>query len=186
MARDKPTEVLLWQMTNRTARDFRVETEGRRYTSSAVSASADGLFRALVPAPATGWTAYFMELTFDVGATSPLKLTTEISITPDTLPFIGKPPDLATSVTMICTASDESRARKVARDVHRDLRQVSFAKTMKTHVSSNRLFINWEPTASIYDGGQQMQAYLEQKECDRFNYQLESGSEITLPPVNVD
>lgn len=186
MTQDAPTEVLLWQMTNPVARDFRVETEGRRYASSQVQVSADGLFRALVPAPATGWTAYFMELTFDVGAAAPLKLTTDIRITPDTLPFAGKPPDLVTSVTMICTASDESHARKVAQEVERDLAGATFALTMETHVSANRLFVNWEPTASIYDGGEQMRAYLKQKECDRFNYQLESGSEITLPPVNVE
>ncbi len=150
------------------------------------SSQCDGIFHAIVPAPATGWTAYFMELTYDVGAATPLKLTTEISITPDTLPFAGKPPNLATSVTMICTASNESHAREVAQDVQRELRDVTFARTMETYVAANRLFVNWEPTASIYDGGHQMQAYLQQKECDQFNYQLESGSEITLPPVNIN
>ena len=34
-----------------------------------------------------GWTASFIELTFDLGATTPLKLTTDIAVTPDTLPF---------------------------------------------------------------------------------------------------
>ena len=33
---------------------------------------------------AAGWTASFIELTFDVGATAPLKLTTDIAVTPDT------------------------------------------------------------------------------------------------------
>jgi len=37
--------------------------------------------------PAAGWTASFIELTFDVGARDPLKLTTDIAVTPDTLPF---------------------------------------------------------------------------------------------------
>ena len=40
-----------------------------------------------MPAPAKGWTAYFAEFTFDVGAKAPLKVTTDVRVTPDTLPF---------------------------------------------------------------------------------------------------
>ena len=39
-----------------------------------------------LPAPAAGWAAAFAEFTFDVGAPVPLKLTTEVFITPDALP----------------------------------------------------------------------------------------------------
>lgn len=42
---------------------------------------------ATVVAPAAGWTASFIELTFDLGAGVPLKLTTAVGVTPDTLPF---------------------------------------------------------------------------------------------------
>ena len=31
-----------------------------------------------MPAPAKGWTAYFVEFTFDVGAKAPLKVTTDV------------------------------------------------------------------------------------------------------------
>ena len=33
-----------------------------------------------------GWTAYMMEMTYDIGAVSPLKLTTSVKVIPDTLP----------------------------------------------------------------------------------------------------
>jgi hypothetical protein len=37
--------------------------------------------------PGRGWTAAFVELTFDVGGSVPLKLTTAVRVVPDTLPF---------------------------------------------------------------------------------------------------
>jgi PhoPQ-activated pathogenicity-related protein len=87
----KPTEVLLWQATNPTARDFRLETLGPVWKSSPVE-GASGVFTATVPNPEQGWSAYFMELTFDIGAGVPLKLTTNVTVTPDTLPFAAPNP----------------------------------------------------------------------------------------------
>jgi len=85
-AKTKPTAVLLWQATNPQARDFRLETLGPVWTATPVPA-AGGTFTAKTVAPAAGWTASFIELTFDIGAGSPLKLTTDVAVTPDTLPF---------------------------------------------------------------------------------------------------
>jgi PhoPQ-activated pathogenicity-related protein len=183
MATTTPSAVSLWQMTNPNARDFRVETEGRRYASNSIAADQDGLYRAKVNAPVTGWTAYFMEFTFDVGAATPLKLTTPVTVTPDTLPFADKAPDLPTSITMICEAANAMDAQTVASDVESELQGADFAQNVQTHVARSRVYINWQPTGSIYEGGQALRDYLETKECDGFNYQLESGPEITLPPV---
>jgi hypothetical protein len=36
-----------------------------------------------------GWTASFIELTYDVGAAFPLKVTTAVRVTPNELPFKG-------------------------------------------------------------------------------------------------
>jgi PhoPQ-activated pathogenicity-related protein len=85
-AKTKPTAALLWQATNPKARDFRLETLGPVWTSTPLTAEGD-TFTAKTVAPAAGWTASFIELTFDVGARDPLKLTTDIAVTPDTLPF---------------------------------------------------------------------------------------------------
>ncbi|MHB8863399.1 MAG: PhoPQ-activated pathogenicity-related family protein [Pirellulaceae bacterium] len=86
------TKVLLWQATNPDARDFRVETLGKKYTSTAVQDQGGGVYVGKVHAPPKGWTAFFLELTFDIGERVPFKLTTAVRVTPDTLPFSEKDP----------------------------------------------------------------------------------------------
>jgi len=86
-------EVLLWQAHNPAARDFRVEAIGRVWASSPVQDLGGGLYRATVPTPAAGWTAYMLELTFDSPADVPLKLSTPVRIVPDVLPFEYSLPD---------------------------------------------------------------------------------------------
>jgi len=43
-----------------------------------------------VTAPERGWTAYFVELTFDSGTPVPLRFSTEVRVVPDTLPHMDK------------------------------------------------------------------------------------------------
>jgi PhoPQ-activated pathogenicity-related protein len=90
-AQTKPVSVMLWQAHNPAARDFRLESLGPVWKStplSVASAAAGTLtYEASVGKPAQGWSAYFAELTFDIGASEPLKLTTDVTVTPDTLPF---------------------------------------------------------------------------------------------------
>ena len=47
---------------------------------------------ARVPAPAKGWTAFFVELTFPSGGKYPFKFTTAVRVLPDTLPFAAPVP----------------------------------------------------------------------------------------------
>ena len=82
----KPRAVRLWQATNPHARDFRLETIGKAWRSTDLS-SATSVYTASVPDPRRGWTASFVELTYDVGARVPLILTTDVTVAPDTLPF---------------------------------------------------------------------------------------------------
>lgn len=93
---DKPAEVKLWQATNPDARDFRIETLGPQYTSTALIDQGDGVYVGKVPEPAKGWTAFFVELTFATGNPEPLKFTTQVRVVPDALPhkFVatGRPP----------------------------------------------------------------------------------------------
>jgi len=85
---DKPIAVTLWQAHNPKARDFRVESLGKAYTSTVLTPEADGAYFAQVAAPAEGFTAFFVEVSFDSGIPSaPFKFTTEVSIVPDTLPY---------------------------------------------------------------------------------------------------
>jgi PhoPQ-activated pathogenicity-related protein len=83
-----PKEVRLWQAHNDKARDFRVESLGKVYTSTPMQAQADGTYVAHVDKPAKGYTAFFVEMAWDSSvANAPFKFTTEVSIVPDVLPF---------------------------------------------------------------------------------------------------
>jgi PhoPQ-activated pathogenicity-related protein len=89
-AADKPVEAKLWHATNPGARDFRLETIGKAWTSEPLKAAADGSYEARVENPAKGWTAFFVELTYKGPGGDPpvpLKLTTQVSVVPDVLPF---------------------------------------------------------------------------------------------------
>jgi PhoPQ-activated pathogenicity-related protein len=83
---DKPSKVLLWQATNPNARDFRVETIGKAWTSKPVEGDA-GQYSVSIPKPDRGWTAFFFELTYEGRGKYPLVFTTEIIVTPDEYPF---------------------------------------------------------------------------------------------------
>lgn len=187
LARDKPQEVRLWRAHNPEARDFRVETVGRNYTSTIVRPDEDGLYSANVAEPAKGWTAYFLELTYDVGAPTALKLTTNVKVVPDTLPFTGKPSHLPTSVTLVCSAPDESAAREIVRDAKTlEEKQDFAAEGLITHINSRRCYLNWVPNGSFEAGAKVLTEYLTKQQCDSIAYQLESGSGITLPPAAAD
>jgi hypothetical protein len=51
-----------------------------------------GVYVAKLVAPTSGWTASFIELTYDVGQTFPLKVTTAVKVLPDKLPFADLDP----------------------------------------------------------------------------------------------
>lgn len=91
-AKDKPSEVKLWQATNPDARDFRMETLGPQWQSTILNDQGGGVYVGKVAEPAKGWTAFFIELTFPSGKQGQFKFTTQIRVVPDTLPhkFVGK------------------------------------------------------------------------------------------------
>ncbi len=85
---DRPSAVKLWQATNPDARDFRLETLGPKWESTALPDQGGGVYLAKVPQPPKGWTAFFVELTFPGGKDTPaFKFTTQVSVVPDVLPF---------------------------------------------------------------------------------------------------
>jgi len=85
-SKTKPKEVKLWAATNPDARDFRMETLGPAYKSTPVTESGNGIYIGKVEKPAKGWTAFFVELTYDMPGGAPLKLTSAVRVLPDTLP----------------------------------------------------------------------------------------------------
>lgn len=89
-AADAPRHALLWQATNPDARDFRLETLGPQWKSTMLVANADGAYVAKVAPPNKGWTAYFIEFTYPAKGQATLKLTTQVRVVPDVLPFRDK------------------------------------------------------------------------------------------------
>jgi PhoPQ-activated pathogenicity-related protein len=86
-AETKPREVNLWQATNPKACDFRLLTIGKAYRSSPLEADGKGVYVGRVGKPASGWTAFFVELVFDSGdEKAPYKFTTPVQVVPDVLP----------------------------------------------------------------------------------------------------
>jgi PhoPQ-activated pathogenicity-related protein len=82
----KPIEAKLWQANNPKARDFRVESIDKAYKPSVLVPDAEGVYHALVPNPSKGWTAYFIEFTFQGENDTKFKFTTPVQVAPDTLP----------------------------------------------------------------------------------------------------
>ena len=87
----RPDQATLWQATNPNARDFRLLTIGKRYTSRLLEAEQEGYYVGRVEVPKRGWTAFFVELTFHTDNGFPLKLTTDVRVVPETLPFADRP-----------------------------------------------------------------------------------------------
>jgi PhoPQ-activated pathogenicity-related protein len=84
---DVPAEVKLWAATNPEARDFRLDTIGPAYKDTVLVPQQKGVWIGHVEAPAKGWTAYFVELTYPSGGKYPFKFTTAVRVAPDKLPF---------------------------------------------------------------------------------------------------
>lgn len=82
-------KVLLWQATNPTRRDFRQETIGKVWTSTVLTAEGDGSYVAKVSKPATGYTAFFIEMEYAGDIAVPQKFTTQVRVIPDVRPYAG-------------------------------------------------------------------------------------------------
>jgi PhoPQ-activated pathogenicity-related protein len=87
VAEGSPTAVTLWQASNPTARDFRLETIGAVWQSTPLTDQGGGVYVGTVPVPAQGWRAFFMELTYPRSETPSLKFTTQVYVVPDVLPY---------------------------------------------------------------------------------------------------
>jgi PhoPQ-activated pathogenicity-related protein len=81
-----PKQVTLWQAANPRTRDFRLLTIGKAYTSRPLQDQGDGFYIGKIEEPKEGWTAFFVEVAFDVGGKWPFKVTTPVRVLPDKLP----------------------------------------------------------------------------------------------------
>ncbi len=90
----EPSEVLLWKATNPKTRDFRLDTTGPIWESSPLEAVEGNRHEVTVEAPEEGWTAYLVELSYDLpGIPFPFKQTTPVQVVPDAMPYTFEPPE---------------------------------------------------------------------------------------------
>lgn len=82
-----PKRATLWHAENEKARDFRVHAIGKAFSSEELKPDAKGEFVAPCPMPMQGYAAYVVVLEYDIGAPTPLRVSTPVNIVPDTLPF---------------------------------------------------------------------------------------------------
>ena len=86
VSKDLPRDVQLWQAVNPAARNFRLDVLGPAYKNTPLTPSGPNTWIGKVQPPPTGWTAFFIEMTFAGAGKYPLKLTTGVRVLPDTLP----------------------------------------------------------------------------------------------------
>ena len=87
VAKERPSDVRVWQAVNPKARNFRHDVIGSAFTSTPLEPSGPNTWVARVAVPGAGWTAFFVELTFPGAGKYPLKLTSGVRVLPDTLPY---------------------------------------------------------------------------------------------------
>lgn len=88
----KPKDVKVWFGHNPNSRDFRLEEVGPIYKSSPAKEIEPGVYIGEIETPKQGFTAFFVELTFDIGSAFPLKTTTDVRVLPEVLPYKGMAP----------------------------------------------------------------------------------------------
>ncbi|WP_052315052.1 PhoPQ-activated protein PqaA family protein [Thiocystis violascens] len=89
VAADAPDAVYLVQATNPFARDFRLETIGEAWMRTLLPSLGNGVYVGFVPPPTRGWSAFAVELVFNARSFERQTLTTDVRVTPATLPFAG-------------------------------------------------------------------------------------------------
>jgi len=177
---DKPKQVTLWQATNPEGRDFRIESVGPIYTSSELKDQGDGTYLAKVPTPEKGWTAFYAELTFDIGLPVPLKVSTSVGVTPDVFPFKDKDQTLPSSLTVKCKVPTQAIVDHIGVALYSpQMKAIGEDPRMKVvqngSEESSLVSINWVPKGEWDDGARSIASYLEQIGCSDFIYQIESG-----------
>ena len=81
-----PIAVKIWSATNPNAKDFRQEIIGNVWKSTVLKPDKNGSYIATRPIPTNGWSAFFIEFTFDAGNNREHILTTDICVAPNNFP----------------------------------------------------------------------------------------------------
>jgi PhoPQ-activated pathogenicity-related protein len=90
--KETPAAVKLWQASNPEHRDFRLESVGPIYRSSLLEPESPSVYVARIAKAEKGWTAFFVELTYQSDGKYPFKFTTAVRVVPDTEPYPAPKP----------------------------------------------------------------------------------------------
>ena len=82
---DKPISVKVWSAYNDKARDFRVDVFGPNWKATELESASDGNYKFQMTEPDSGFSGYFMEVTF--AGQAPMKVTSGVEVLPRTYPF---------------------------------------------------------------------------------------------------
>ena len=183
---DAPASVTLWRATNEVTRDFRMETFGPGYQPTTIDTSTlrEGVARKFtVDPPEKGWTAWFVEMSYDIGFVRPLKVSTEVRVSPDNLPFKDKAIDKPTSITLAMPKPASLDGLFDA--VVGMLSQAQLGTDVSVTSQHDKLFVNFTPIgdagAAVVALVQFLQTHLKQENLP-ISFQLESGKGATLAP----
>ena len=80
---DKPEKVLLWQAHNPEKRNFTQEVIGKAYESFPLEETEPGIYKVKLDPPDVGFTAYYVEMHYPSGISTPFKFSTGVKIVPD-------------------------------------------------------------------------------------------------------
>lgn len=182
---DVPDKWTLWQATNETFRDFRLETFGAGYSASEISVAnlqPNKPYRFKVEAPQKGWKAWLFEATYDIGFVRPIKLTTEVRVTPDSLPYENKPANLAPSLTFVLNQLESTEGLFDA--ISQLLTERSIGDKLSLVTQGDLTYINFNPLTEPQTAYFQMAAFLRNRFGENLDatIQLESGIGPTLTP----
>ncbi len=87
---DQPTQVLLWQAHNQKERNFMQQSIGRAYQSSPLQEVEPGKYVAKIDIPKSGYTVYYVEMSYPSGISVPFKFSTGTKVLPDTVAYEWK------------------------------------------------------------------------------------------------
>lgn len=185
----KPKEASLWMARNPVSRDFRLlrgsdgTPRGPVFVESPmISSSEDGLvFEASMETPNRGWSAWFAEFAFDVGLDVPLKLSTDVQVLPNDLPFADQDFTQENFLTIHCLRNHEDE--RLPENVLEFIAETIDSSRPSHNFVANRDYYTWKQTGDLRVEGTAVSQFLSSMGYEECRYQLESGEGPTVPPL---
>lgn len=183
-----PLEATVWVAHNPISRDFRLlrasdgTPRGPVFSGRPLTPNSDSplSFEATMDTPESGWTAWFAEFGFDVGLDVPLKLSTDVQVSPTKLPFADKDFTQDTFVSIHCQRNHDDE--QIPEIVLGFIEETVGSPSGVHKYLSDRDYYTWKQTGDLLVEGTAVSSLLNSLGYEECLYQLESGDGPTLPP----